>query len=227
MKHLIIVRHGDYGTDRRLSENGKNQITGISLRLVDLNPGKDCVILTSIAPRALDSADIIQEKFGITNYVKVPFFWSDNTAPSPTYYRDRNPSKVMDIICEYEDIDIVIVVSHLELVNEFPSFFAETQLGKNWNLPELEKGQAIHIDITEKSFRILKRITNSLLECKLKLLHNLLVITNPRPTLPDELTDYKKDYETFKAETEGLSDPFDSKYITALSKFRDVLIKPQ
>lgn len=224
MKHLVIVRHGDYAVGGILSKEGKKQINSIALQLSNLTPIENAVILTSPAPRALESAEIIQQKFGIYQLVEIPFFRSDTTAPAPTYYRDRDPSKVLDIIHEHEDYDIVIVVSHLELVNEFPSFFARKSLGKFWHLPELEKGEAIHIDISNQTFKVLKYIDNNLLNSKLNLLHNLLVITDLRPVLPDELSDYKDAYQKFLKETSSCKDSMDPLYIQALSKFRDVLL---
>jgi len=224
MKHLIVVRHGDYATGGILSEQGKKQINSIALQLISLQQNQNSVILTSPAPRAQESADIMQQKLGIAELVKVPFFWSDTTAPAPTYYKDRDPYKVMDIINQYSDKDIVIIVSHLELVNQFPRFFAETKLGKYWRLPELQKGQAIHFDIQQKSFKILKDIKESLLNSKLNLLHNLLVITDPRPVLSDELSDYSDDYQEFLEETAFCADSFEKKYTDALAKFRDILL---
>lgn len=224
MKHLVIVRHGDYAVGGRLSEKGKTQINSIALQLANISYLKKSVILSSIAPRAMDSAEIIQQKLGISELVKVPFFWSDTTAPAPTYYKDRDPSKVMDIINKYSDYDIVIVVSHLELVNQFPRFFAINSLEKSWILPELQKGQAIYIDILQKTFKILKDIDDNLLNSKLNLLHNLLVITTPRPDLPDQLSDYISAYQEFLEETVACTDSLDALYIRALSKFRDVLL---
>ncbi len=224
MKHLIVVRHGDYAVGGILSEQGKKQINSIALQLTSLRHNKPSVILTSPAPRAQESADILQQKLGITDCVQIRFFWSDTTAPAPTYYKDRDPSKVMDIINQYSDKDVVIVVSHLELVNQFPRFFAINSLEKSWILPELQKGQAIYIDIQNKSFKILKDIDNTLIDSKLNLLHNLLVITDPRTVLPYELSDYKDDYEEFLQETSVCIDGMDVVYIRALAKFRDVLL---
>ncbi len=224
MKHLIVVRHGDYGDNRKLSEQGKKQIANIALQLVDLKNNQTSVILTSPAPRALESAEIIQQTLGITERIEIPFFWSDTTAPAPTYYKDRDPSKVMNIINKYLDKNIVIVVSHLELVNQFPRFFAETKLGKYWNLPDLQKGEAIRFDVQTKSFKILKDIKDYLLNSKLNLLHSLLVITDPRPSLPNELSDYTQAYNEFLQETSVCTDCFDEVCIKALAKFRDVLL---
>lgn len=224
MKHLVIVRHGDYAVGGVLSEKGKKQINGIALQLANISHFKKAVILSSPAPRALESAEIIQQKLGISELVEIPFFRSDTTAPAPTYYRDRDPSKVLDIINQYSDADVVIVVSHLELVNEFPRFFSRNSFGKFWNLPELQKGQAIHIDIEKKTFKVLKDIDDNLLNSKLELLHNLLVIADTRPTLPDELSDYKTAYQEFLEETSACTDSLDEVYTNALAKFRDVLL---
>ena len=224
MKHLVIIRHGSYGDDHRLSAEGKKQIASIALHLSKSISGANSVILTSPAPRALDTADIIQQSLGIKNYVEIPFFWSDRTAPAPTYYKDPNPLKVMDIIQQYENNETVIVVSHFELVNQFPNFFARNTLGKDWNLPELEKGQAIDIDIEKKTFKVLKHIDHNLLDSKLNLLHHLLVITTPRPSLPDELSGYRDAFQEFLEETSTCTDSLDKVYIQALANFRDTLL---
>ena len=223
MKHLIVVRHGDYAVGGILSEKGKIQINSIALQLTNLNLSKKAVILTSPAPRALESADIIKQKLGIKDYVEIPFFWSDTTAPTPTYYKDQDPSKVMTIVNEYEEREVVIVVSHLEVVNQFPKYFMQEMFGKIASCPKLEKGEALHIDVLKQSFKLLKD-GDMLLDAKLGILHNCLTPDGIPDEIPQELAAYAEAFDEFKQSVYGCTDCFSEVYIKALTKFRDILL---
>ncbi len=63
-----------------------------------------------------------------------------------------------------------------------------------------------------------------LMERKLRLLHSLLTI-DLSVELPEKLSGYADAFGRFRQATQGCKDPFEEKYIIALSEFRDELLE--
>lgn len=59
MKKLIIVRHGRFGTDDSLSEEGRLQTESLATIIKKRINGSDVLLLSSPIKRALESAEII------------------------------------------------------------------------------------------------------------------------------------------------------------------------
>ncbi|MCF7834877.1 hypothetical protein K9M48_02365 [Candidatus Gracilibacteria bacterium] len=272
MEQLFVVRHGDYAVGGILSEEGKNQIMSHlvpqirSLIRYDRKPLPTIAIISSTAPRAFETAQIIRDgidDFKVRGYEEInpflgialcPYLWSANDAEnkSETYYSQRNCNKILSILENHDssmdviypdrtikgadtlsNYTVVIIVSHLEVVDEFPLFFIENILRANLdtspirnitNNSSFKKGEGVYIDILKKEFKLLKDNDDTLLNSKLNLLHNLLVITDPHPDLPNELSDYRNAFQNFLEETSACTDSFDEVYTNALAKFRDVLL---
>jgi hypothetical protein len=64
-----------------------------------------------------------------------------------------------------------------------------------------------------------------LLEKKLELLHKLLIPSDISIILEKELSSYQKAFDDFQKSTSWIRDPFDQIYISALRKFRDILLQ--
>lgn len=225
MEHIFIVRHGDFDSKtRKLTDLGKKQIAKVAIQIKNLLGAKSSVIVTSTAPRALESSEIISETTKTQDCVPVEFLWSHpDDAPSGGYYSDQNPSKVMAILKEFMQKDIVILVSHHEVVNQFPKYFMQEVFGKTSSCPKLEKGEALHIDVLKQSFKILKD-GDMLLDAKLGILHNCLTPSGIPNEIPQELSFYTEAFNEFKQSVQGCADCFSDAYIQALTKFRDVLL---
>jgi phosphohistidine phosphatase SixA len=225
MEHVFIVRHGDFDAKtRNLTDLGKKQISKIALLIKNLLGAKSSVIVTSTAPRALESSEIISGITKTHDYVPVDFLWSHpDDAPSGGYYHDQNPSKVMQILQPLMYHDVVILVSHFEVVNQFPPYFMQELFGKKIPCPELKKGEAIHIDVLKKECKLLKDINISL-EAKLAILHNCLTPSGIPDKIPQELASYTEAFDEFKQSVHGCTDCFAEVYIKALTKFRDILL---
>lgn len=225
MEHLFIVRHGDFDSQtRNLTDLGKKQISKIAMLIKNLLGTKSSVIVTSTAPRALESSEIISESTKTQDLVKVDFLWSHpDDAPQLSYYRDQDPSKVMYILKNVMHKDVVILVSHFEVVNQFPKHFMQEMFGKTGDCPSLAKGEALHIDVLKKEFRLLKDIDMSL-EAKLWILHTCLVPSGIPDEIPQEISDYTEAFDEFKQSVQGCTDCFGEVYIQALTKFRDILL---
>ena len=226
MENLFVIRHGNYSKENgNLTSFGQDQIGILTNKIKNLSLGTNAVIITSTAPRALQTSDIIRNILSIPDIVREPFIWSHpDDAPQLSYYKDQDPSKVMDIVKKFMHNDVVILVSHYEVVNQFPKFFAKEVWNKDLDFPKLEPGEAIHFDLQNEKFKVLDN-SDAMMNSKLEILHNLLIIADPRPSLPPELSDYTDDFEEFKASTASCTDSFDPKYIEALRIFRDKLFR--
>ncbi len=64
MKHLVIARHGNYGFDHRLNDYGREQMAYLGRALKDALNGSSVYIVSSPAPRAFESAEILKGNWG-------------------------------------------------------------------------------------------------------------------------------------------------------------------
>ena len=149
MKKLIIARHGEYDLGNgKLNSEGIKSITALSEEILLLAKNQKVVILSSTAFRALDSAEIIGEKLGIS-FEKEKVLWSDSD-----HYEDFEAA--LNLIRSYfEKVDILILVTHFEYVDLFPYYFARKQLNTQIKSYPINKGSAWCIDCIKKTISIM------------------------------------------------------------------------
>ncbi len=145
MKILVVMRHGDYcGLDDHLSDHGQYQITQISdqLKTHYLNGGT-ARILTSTAKRAVQSAAIVSQAVGafVEEY---DLLWSECGR------KEDLPGALELVQRRGSDVDLLILCTHFEYVNRFPSFFGLKELGVNLHHDRVEKGQALIVDCVDR-----------------------------------------------------------------------------
>ena len=272
MEQLFVVRHGDYDSStRNLTAEGRKQIvTNLAPQIRELirysrKPLPTIAVLSSAAPRALETAEIIRNEiddFKVQGYKEMnpflgialcPYLWSANDAvnKSETYYSQRDCNKIMSILENHDsnmdviypdrtikgadtlaNYTVVIIVSHLEVVDEFPLFFSDHVLGggldtspirRITNSSSFKKGEGVYIDVLNKNFSILNDI-DIILEAKLELLHQLLVPASIPNEIPKVLPSYSHAFETFKQSVKDCTDCFSDEYVRSLREFRDILI---
>ena len=151
MKKLIVVRHGLYSNlpGFPLSDAGRKQMAslGSQIRAQHTN-GTTPRILSSIAPRAKESAEILAAILGAEVELEEAL-WSENGRPVQL-------DKVLSVLSNNGNIDVVIVVTHLEYTYELPEAFGEKVLGARLVTDrELNKGDAWVIDCVEKKIEFL------------------------------------------------------------------------
>lgn len=146
MEKLIIVRHGDE-TNGDLNERGRDEIAKLSKKLLKdhLNTEGKKRILSSTAPRALQSAMILRAVTGV-GIEDHEILWSDDRHPAKT-------TKLLALLEEvFDEFDIVIMVTHLEYTFELPPAFMSYFLHhKVCAGKEVSRGHAIVIDCTKKT----------------------------------------------------------------------------
>ena len=117
MKQLFLVRHADYnggGPDPVLSNYGKEQSSELGKKIKEALGEGEVTIWTSSANRANETAQIIKQELQLADMVVEEKLWSDNR-----HRQDFNWLK--DKIDAFEG-DILIIVSHLEYVRQFPGY---------------------------------------------------------------------------------------------------------
>ena len=206
------------------------------------------IIRDGIDEVMLDGRGFQNPFFGIA---LAPYLWSASDAPKgeKTYYTQPDPSKIMSIIqggwnmqtiypsreCELggspQDYNVVVIVTHYEVVNEFPLYFIEQYFPSGTDRSAIKriagsgfpKGEGVYIDVLKKQHSLLRNI-DIVLNAKLKLLHTCLCIQDVPSSLPMELINYHKEFELFKESIKGCTDAFDQVYMEALRTFRDSML---
>jgi phosphohistidine phosphatase SixA len=142
MKSLIIARHGaSYGRD--LSHRGYIQMKNLSNALASNYPPSlnDISVLSSPAPRSDLSAKLISKKYGKQNVEFLDELWDDLDRPS--YIAVVDLMKIFDnVIKKFDDRDIVVLVTHRNLTENFPKYFVRLLNGQNLDFKPLNNGEA-------------------------------------------------------------------------------------
>lgn len=189
IEQLFILRHGEDNVNGDLSDFGKNKIIDvIAPQIKDLirynrSPLPTIALLSSNAPRALQSAMLIRNQVDTINnpFVGVtisPYLWSAGDSPNSfTYYKQRDCNIIVKILensqnlttiypygekelgCPLINFNVVIIISHLEVVEEFPKWFIKRFVSADLDTSSLrnfQKGEGVYIDILKKNFKKIK-----------------------------------------------------------------------
>lgn len=147
MKYLIIARHGNYA-GRDLDSYGEEQMRILAGKIKMLVGNASIALVSSTAPRAIQSATIISEILSVP-VESHEILWSDNS-------HRKDDEKAYEIIVAKKDHDVVIMVTHLEYSDDFPTFFSSVE---GWNRSvgygETEKGQAWVLDCENQTKKLL------------------------------------------------------------------------
>lgn len=141
MKRLIVVRHGDYQGDMTISDLGVRQMRKLARQLRRHVEGNVVRVLTSTAPRATGSARVLVEELSLSGYIEALVLWKDNEHWSDV-------EEALGFVREqFQGVDVLIVVTHLDHAEELPGLFAKKVLGRpNFDQVGLKKGQAVIVD---------------------------------------------------------------------------------
>jgi len=140
MKKLVIVRHGTYGADDKLNDDGRKEINLLAENLKKVLFDGIVKVLTSPADRARESAEIICSVLGVGECEQHEVLWSDED-----HLEDYD--KAFDLIKDQaEDSDILILVTHFEYADHLPEYFAQEVLKKKINSWKIKKGEAFVLD---------------------------------------------------------------------------------
>lgn len=147
MRHVVILRHGNYGPDRRLDETGRDQMARMG-RELRRRFGDEAIVgvFHSPAPRAEDSAKELAVNLKPVASVPLEFLWSEHNRPTQN-------SRVRALLeLQPAEVDVIVLVTHYEYVVELPRFLGREMLEVH-DFPgyELPKGSAWVIDLQDKT----------------------------------------------------------------------------
>jgi len=155
VKHIFLVRHGAIDRHRLLSEEGKQQISDICVDIAQRAQG-DTRIVTSTAPRAIDSAQIIKRRLGLMNHILEPFLWSyDGPRDENNYTTNQNKTELLNVVKKHDDIDTLIVVGHVEILRDLPGLVLKEYLDQFEHTWDIQTGGCIHIRLEDKKWKVL------------------------------------------------------------------------
>ena len=115
VQQIFLVRHAAYsggGPDPSLSDEGKNQSLSLAEKIKARLGDGEVTIWTSSANRARETAEIIKQEMQLADLVAKEKLWSDKDHPHDFPW-------LKEQIESFEG-KILIIVSHLEYVREFP-----------------------------------------------------------------------------------------------------------
>lgn len=136
-KLLITCRHGAYDeATYHLNNDGKWQMKALAACLKPVIEDRTMCVLSSAADRAIESAEILRDDFGLNAIERHELLWSES-GRRPDYEKVKALVKRMLLTS-----DIVILVTHLEYTNGFSRYFIDETVGKTLGSFELQKGQA-------------------------------------------------------------------------------------
>lgn len=159
MKHLFIARHGRYNIcDDSLNNSGLEQMNLLAENIRGILNGDSAYVISSTAKRAMQSSMILVNRLGLPEPEGIPYIWSGSDSPAESYYWDLDTEKLMAIVDERKDkADGLIMMTHLEVAEAFPTYFLNKRLGIDEYIEEIAKGQAVYFDLEKKSYEILPR----------------------------------------------------------------------
>lgn len=145
MKKLIVFRHGAYDEKTgRLDEDGREWLVRVAERVKPHLEGR-VRILSSTAPRAVDSAEVLAAQLGLEGVEQHLVLWSDNE------HRMNLPGVgTLVFQCSF-DVEVLILVTHLEYAESFPTYFAEEMLHSDIEPYQVSYGCARVIDCEERT----------------------------------------------------------------------------
>lgn len=162
MNHLFIARHGIYDKiSYRLGQEGKKQMGVLGISIRGILHGGSAQIISSTAPRALDSSGVLVAQLGLTGFEQVPYLWTGRDSNvHPNYDNDGNRKSHEVLMAMIEErkakADWLVIMTHLEVAEDFSRIFHRLILGEDKSYRDrVEKGQAVYFDLEHKTVRVL------------------------------------------------------------------------
>lgn len=138
MRKLFIVRHGSH-TDGKLNQEGYDQMLSLGGKIRAVMDGGTVRVLSSTAPRAVTSANILAVRFGVKVLRRRILWWDED--------HREDLVQALQLVRQAAGADHVVVVTHLDYVEHLPSFFAS----KEWSDESIHSfrvatGEAVVLD---------------------------------------------------------------------------------
>jgi phosphohistidine phosphatase SixA len=161
MKHLFVARHGKYDYIEgipRLNKEGIEQMKILGEKIKEIIGEGSIYLVSSTAPRALDSSKVLKSELGLSGFEELPYIWSGSNAGKESWERDYSKNRknnLLNVVFERENYaDGLVLVTHLEIVESLSSNFLK-KVGEKGYPPSPTKGRAIHFDRERKTYSLI------------------------------------------------------------------------
>jgi phosphohistidine phosphatase SixA len=160
MKHFFIARHGAYYLNGHLNKIGERQIEALGRAIKEILNGNSVYIISSTAPRALDSSKILARDLKSTAQIEgISCLWYAADSGHYDPVRDLDLNEIYKIVGERRECaDALILMAHEELRDDFSAYFSEKEFGKHFHFDQIEKGQADHYCMVEQTYQLIPKI---------------------------------------------------------------------
>jgi broad specificity phosphatase PhoE len=160
MKHFFIARHGAYYLNGHLNKIGEEQIEALGRAMKKILNGDSVYIISSTAPRALDSSKILARHLKPEAQIEeISCLWyaADSRHYDPV--RDLDLNEIYKIVGERKDrADALILMAHEELRDDFSGYFSKKEFGRPFHSQPIDKGQADHYCLVEQTYQLIPKI---------------------------------------------------------------------
>lgn len=153
MAQIFVIRHGHYsGSD--LTGRGRRQIedTAVEMKAILGEMDGGHYLLSSTAPRARQSAEIIDQAFGIGFAEHLSLYTSGG------FLRGDELEGIHSLVSPaLEENSVVTLATHYEVANNYPRYLSHKMMDMKIDLPHIEKGQGVHIDLAARTYQQIPR----------------------------------------------------------------------
>lgn len=144
MKTLILVRHGEFDDDHKLTDDGKRQVQELCDRMRP-HVHAPAVVLASPTDRTVQSANII------TSALAAPPAQTCTALAYATTEEEQN--EIMRLIAQKrEQAETLILVTHKPVVDLLPRLYGRNVLKINIPMGKTQYAHGIVIDCDAKTF---------------------------------------------------------------------------
>jgi phosphohistidine phosphatase SixA len=147
MDHLFVVRTGEHGPHRNLTQVGRATVgrLGKLIRKTGHTKGNGVSIVSSPRKDAITTARIIARHLRTTNVEE----------DRALYIAARGNQEVQDVIAARR-AKVMVLVTHCDICKRFPKEYLEREFGTFAEIPELDNGTAVHFNLRLGTHSILR-----------------------------------------------------------------------
>lgn len=143
MNKLILIRHGDYDNRTGLLTNNGQRKMRMTAEVLRSHLAGNTKLLSSTAPRAVESAGIICDKLNLT-YEQHEVLWVDQAHP-------ENFPGVLELVrAHIYEVDILVIITHYDYAQYFPTYFCMKVLNVDLPVRSLYKGEMRIIELAHR-----------------------------------------------------------------------------
>jgi phosphohistidine phosphatase SixA len=143
LNKFAVIRHADYSfATGRITPDGIQQMRDLLQPLWSyIGRDPDVIIVSSSAPRAKDSAQIISKE------LEIPYFVFDELWSDSRHVQLNQPAlDVISNIAREKKCRVVIIITHKEYAHDLPRLICERCGCENPGFVEMQKGSMLFID---------------------------------------------------------------------------------